>query len=175
MIGPSTQITIQQRGYQTIQRQHNLRYGQSSTVHFVMRPTVDKAANASKQPLVHRSNPTDSTSLRNTQSPPPSPSHQKTWGWISVGLGTAALATGGILYAFSLQANDEINPNASTRKAYDDQVQSTRDLYFGSLTASVIGLVGGSIGIYLLLQDNQQKTATILTLGPGQLVFSGQF
>ena len=111
--------------------------------------------------------------------PVDSSSAQRTWGWVTLAVGGAGLAVGGITGGLALgkKGSLEDNPNCvDTRCASSEQDQV--DSYNSLNTVSTIGFIGGGVlaatGVVLLLTaPNTSRTQAFV--GPQSVGLRGQF
>ena len=135
-----------------------------------------------------------------TTPPPPSPAPapppddsggtQRTLGWVSLAVGGAGLAVGGVFGVLGLSARSELDENCPNRECEPDQY-SALDAYETKKTVSTIGFVGGAAfaatGAVLLLTAPESSGAPRdarsygraprlgAFVGPGRVAVFGEF
>ncbi len=120
-------------------------------------PLVVKA----KQPMIYHWQAPEELRRQSVVVPPVEAStgiSRGTLGWILVGSGAAALATGGALYALSYGDSDEYAKTGDQETA-----DRGRALYKGSLAAFGVGAAAAGFGTYFLLTQEDSGTALMLT------------
>lgn len=120
--------------------------------------------------------------------PPPAPprppvedsgSAQRTWGWVTLAVGGAGLAVGGITGGLALgkKSDLESNPNCTGTRCASSE-QDKVDAYNGMNTVSTIGFIGGGVlaatGIVLLVTAPHSPRAQAF-IGPQSVGLRGQF
>lgn len=92
-----------------------------------------------------------------------------TWGWITMGLGVAALGSAGYLYMAAMDKAEEANKFKGAE--YDALISEAQTMWFGMMGSAAVG--GGALGgglLMLLLDDSKddEKAAPfeLLTLSP---------
>ena len=107
--------------------------------------------------------------------PDEAPSASRTGAWVAFGVGLAAVAAGGVLYAVAADTSDEANrlPPGETFDETLAAFERERAFSYGLLGA---GAVSAGVGLVLLLLPEDMPKATVTPLaGGGLFSFSKQF
>lgn len=131
------------------------------------KPASSAAPPASpRKPAASVASPSPSgRSVPETQTPARSGAAQRTWGWVSLGLGGAGLAVGVITTGMAsskkstLESDGVCADNKCTRSMADDDVNSYNSLRTYSMVGYAVGAVGLGAGLLLLLTAPSEPEA----------------
>ena len=175
-VNPGTHLVVGKRGAEQVQA--TVTVAESEHPSLVLRfklaaPRVAPALPPSQSPLA--------------SSTPPEPggnagSAQRTAGWVTIGVGGAALLVGGISGGIALGKGHDLSSNSRCQDyACGPSQQSSVDAYNSMRTVSTIGFIAGGViaagGAVLLLTapSKASPASASLWLGPGSAGLKGAF
>jgi hypothetical protein len=104
---------------------------------------------------------------------------QRTWGYVGLGVGAAALAFGGVTGLIVASKYSDLNSKCSDRKncAYPDEVHSYQTFQTLSTVGFIVGGVAAATGVTLILTAPKDKPGTTVSLwlSGNSLAMKGQF
>jgi tetratricopeptide (TPR) repeat protein len=108
----------------------------------------------------------------------------RTWMWISYGVGAAGVVTGSVFGILAITKEDELSELCDRDKRcdpqYDEERQRLGDLALASTIGFIVGGVGAAAGTYFLLTESETRPASggpsaRPWIGVGSIGMSGKF